>query len=139
MQKENNLKKKIIEEMTVSHASALEKNFELAKQFVRITSEGKIDVLIKDKLVGKDQILLYLIGKVYAQEAGLTPVYEVGNKELTDELGVPKGSLLPWLKELRDGNKIKTVDRGKYAYHSISLNALEKTLKNIQKKISKAS
>jgi len=36
-EKISDLKKKIIEEMTVDYASALEKNSDLAKQFVRIT------------------------------------------------------------------------------------------------------
>lgn len=138
-QKEDSLKKRIIDEMTVSYSSALEKNFELAKQFIRITNDGRVDVLIKDKLTGTEEVLLYLVGKVYAKEAGLTPTDEVGNKELMNELGVPSGSLLPWLKELRDNNKIKTITRGKLAYHTVSLNVLERTLKSIQKKISKAA
>jgi len=45
---------------------------------------------------------------LYAKEAELTPTDDAGNKELMDELGVPKGSLLPWLKDLRDENKITT-------------------------------
>ncbi len=138
-QREDSLKKRIIEEMTVSHSSALEKNFELAKQFVRITKDGKVDVLIKDKVTGTEEVLLYLIGKVYAMEAGLAPTYEVGNKELMNELGVPSGSLLPWLKDLRDDNKIKTINRGKLTYHTVALNILERTLKDIQKKTSKAT
>jgi hypothetical protein len=138
-QKEDNLKKRILDEMTVSYSSALEKNFELAKQFIRITNDGRVDVLIKDKLTGTEEILLYLVGKVYAKEAGLTTTDEVGNKELMNELGVPSGSLLPWLKELRDNNKIKTITRGKLAYHTISLNVLERTLKSIQRKISKVA
>jgi hypothetical protein len=33
-----------------------------SKQFIRITKDGKVDVLFKDKLIGKEQLLLYLIG-----------------------------------------------------------------------------
>lgn len=134
---ENNLKRKIIEEMTVDYGSALEKNFDLAKQLIRITKDGKIDVLFKDKLTGKENISLYLIGKLYAKEAELVPTDDAGNNELMDELGVPKGSLLPWLKELRDGHKIKTITKGKYTYHAIALNIVEKTLKDILEKVSK--
>lgn len=134
---EGNLKRKIIEEMTVDYGSALEKNFDLAKQLIRITKDGKIDVLFKDKLTGTENISLYLIGKLYSKEAELTPTDDAGNKELMDELGVPKGSLLPWLKELRDENKIKTNTKGKYAHHTIALNFVEKTLKEILKKVSK--
>ena len=134
---ENNLKRKIIEEMTVDYGSAIEKNFDLAKQLIRITKDGKIGVLIKDRLTGKENILLYLIGKLYAKEADLTLTDDAGNKELMDELGVPKGSLLPWLKELRDENKIRAITKGRYTYHLIALNVVEKTLKEIIKKASK--
>lgn len=134
---EGNLKRKIIEEMAVDYGSALEKHFDIAKQLIRITKDGKIDVLFKEQLTGKESILLYLIGKLYAKEAELTPTDDAGNKEIMDELGVPKGSLLPWLKELRDETRIKTTTRGKYAYHTIALNVVEKTLKEILKKVSK--
>ena len=132
-----NFKQKIIEEMTVDYANALEKNFNLAKQLTRITKDGKVDVIVKDKLTGKENILLYLIGKLYAREAELTVTDDVGNQELMDELGIPKGSLLPWLKDLREENKINQITRGKYTYHAIALNVLEKTLKEIIKKVSK--
>ena len=132
-----NLKQKIIEEMTVDYANALEKNFDLVKQLTRITKDGKVDVIVKDKLTGKENILLYLIGKLYAKEAELAATNDVGNQELMDELGVPKGSLLPWLKDLREENKINQIARGKYTYHAIALNVLEKTLKEIIKKVSK--
>jgi len=133
----NNLKQKIINEMTVDYSNALEKNFELAKQFIRITKEGNVDVLHKDMLTGTELISLYLIGKLYTKEAGFSPTDDVGNSELLNELGIPKGSLLPWLKELRDGNKIKAIKKGRFTHHSISINTVEKTLKNIDKKIKK--
>lgn len=127
-----NLKQRILEEMSVNYANALEKNFELAKRFIRVTSEGKIEVSIKEQLNGKQLILLYLIGKLYAKEAGLTPVESAGNKEFTEELGIPMGSLLPWLKDLRDQNKIKSIKTG---YHQISVNLIEKILKEIEKRV----
>jgi hypothetical protein len=135
----NNLKAKIIEEMTVDYSSALEKNFDLAKQFVRITKDGKVDVLAKDKLNGQELILLYLIGKLYAKEAGFIATNEVANKELLDELGVPEGSLFPWLKDLRDTDKIKQVRRGRYTYHTIRINLVERILKSVEERIKKAS
>jgi hypothetical protein len=139
VQKPNSLKLRIIEEMTVDHSNALEKSFTLAKQFIRITKEGKVDILHKDKLTGKEQILLYLIGKLYAKEAGFTTNDDVGNKELMDEMGIPSGSLLPWLLSLRKENKIKQVKRGKYTHHLIALNWVEKVLKNVEKKMKKYS
>ena len=137
-QKENELKKRIIEEMTVDYSNALEKNFDLAKQFIRITKDGKVDILFKDKLSGKEQILLYLIGKLYAKEAGFTATDDAGNKEVMDELGIPEGSLLPWLKDLRDNNRIKQVKKGRYTHHSIPINLVEKNLKSVEKKIKKS-
>lgn len=134
-QKGNDLKTKILEELTTDYSSALERNFDLAKQFIRITKEGKVDITAKDKLRGKEQILLYLIGKLYAKEATFAATDEVGNKELLNELGIPEGSLLPWLKDLRDTNKIKRVKRGKYIYHIIPVNLVERTLKSIEDKI----
>lgn len=138
-QKMYNLKEKISEEMTIDYSSALEKNFDLAKQFIAITKTGKVDILVKDKVNGEEQILLYLIGKLYAKEVGFTPVEEVSNKELLEELGVPEGSLLPWLKDLRDTNKIKQVKRGRYTYHFIPPNLVERTLKSIERKIKKST
>lgn len=137
--KTHNLKERISEEMTVDYSSALEKNFDLAKQFIRITKDGKVDILDKEKLTGEEEILLYLIGKLYAKEAGFAATAEVGNKELLDELGIPEGSLFPWLKYLRDENRIKQVKRGRYAYHVIPPNLVEKTLKNAERKIMKST
>ena len=136
-EKESGIKKKIIEEMTIDYSNALEKNFDLAKQFIRITKDGKVDIPSKDKLVGTEQISLYLIGKLYAKEAGFIATNEVGTKELLEELGVPEGSLYPWLKELYDAKKIKRVKKGRSAYYIISVNLVEKSLKDIENKIIK--
>ena len=133
----DNLKTRIIEEMTTGYSSALEKNFDLAKQFIGITKEGKVDIPAKDKFVGEEQILLYLIGKLYAKEGGFATTDEVGNKELLDELGIPEGSLLPWLKNLRDTNKIKQVKKGRNTYHVIPQNLVERILKSAEAKVKK--
>src|SRR5437667_12495697 len=98
MDSKSQLRKKILEEMTVDYSNSLEKNFDLAKQFVQITKEGKVDLKEKEKFTGKDKIMLYLVGKLYAKEAGLAQTNSATNKELMDELGMQKGSLLPCLK-----------------------------------------
>lgn len=133
----DDLKKKILSEMTVDYSNNLEKSFNLAKQLVRITSEGLVDVMVKDKVTGPEQIQLYLIGKLYAKQAELATTDEVGNRELLEQLGIPEGSLLPWLKELRDKNKIRQFRRERNVYHSIPVNLVENTLKAIQKKVQK--
>ena len=132
-------KKKILEEMTVDYSNTLEKNFDLAKQFVRVTKDGHVDVLIREKIGGRDQILLYLIGKMYAKEAGLAPSDEVGNEELERELRIKTGSLLPWLKELRDANKVKQIRRERNVYHSLPANQIESTLRVLESKVKKGS
>jgi len=134
-----NLRKKILEEMTVDYSKVLEENFDLAKQFIRLTKDGDIEILVKNKVTGLEKILLYLIGKLYAKEAGLASTDEVGNEELMKSLGVPLGSLLPWLKSLRDENKIKQIQRERHTYHTIPINLVDKTLKEIEKKIKKAT
>ena len=85
MDKENNnFKKRIREEMLANHSNALERNFDLAKKFIKITEEGKVEVANKEKIGGKEQVLLYLIGKLYAKEAQLTKTACVVNNELTE-------------------------------------------------------
>ena len=137
-EKGDSLRERIIDEMTVNYSSALEKNFDLAKQFIRITKDGKVDVLVKEKLTGMETILLYLIGKLYAKEAGLSSTDNIGSEELMNELGIPQGSLGRWLKDLRDDNNIKAIRKGKYSHHTIALNVVEKTLKSIERKIAKS-
>jgi hypothetical protein len=128
-------KKKILGEMTVDYANNLQKNFDQAKQYVRITSVGSVDVLIKEKLNGMEQILLYLMGKMYAKEGGLTSTDEVPNEELERELQMKTGSLLPYLKELRDKNLINRVSHGGISYHSLRISEIENVLKTVEKKV----
>ena len=134
---DKNLKQRIIEEMSVDYADTLEKNFDLAKRLMKITTSGTVDVQNKKSLTGKDQILLYLIGKIYAKKAELSETESVGNEELMIELGIKKGSVLLWLKELRDSGKIKTMKESNKAYHTVPLNLIEKILKEIGNKNNK--
>ena len=133
------LKKRILEEMTVDYSKVLEQNFELAKQFIRLTKEGNVEILVKEGVTGEEKILLYLIGKLYTKEAGITSTEDVGNQEFMDNLGIPVGSLLPWLKSLRDENKIKQIRRERHTYHFIPFSLVGKTLKAIGKKMKKAT
>jgi hypothetical protein len=126
------LKERISKEMTVDYANILEKNFDLAKEFVKITKEGKVDVVVKDRLIGKERILIYLIGKLYAKEGGLSQSEFVSNKELSNELGIGMNSVLPWLKVLRDHKQIKALKSG---IHAIELSKVEEILKQVEKKI----
>ena len=131
----DSFQKRIKAEMMANHSNALERNFDLAKKFIKVTEEGKVEVLNKENIGGKEQVQLYLIGKLYAKEAQLTETGCVANKELTEELSVLDTSLRPWLKKLRDENKIKQSKQDKYTCHFIPTNLVEKTLKKIDEKI----
>lgn len=129
------LEERIREEMTVNIGDALERNFEIAKRLLSITPEGKVNLNNREKLGGEDKILLYLIGKVYAKKAGYASEEQVPNKELLDELGLKEGSLLPWLKSLRDNNKIKQTTKDGLSYHFISHNLIGIELDRISAKV----
>lgn len=135
----DSLKSRVLSEMTVDYSKILEKNFDRAKQFVCISADGLVDVLVRDKVTGPEQIQLYLIGKIYARAADLTTTDEVGNNELMQQLAMPEGSLLPWLKGLRDKNKITRIRHERNAYHTVPVNLIEETLKGIEKKVDKGT
>ena len=132
---EDALREKILNEMVVDYSDALEKNYALAKKFIRITKDGKVDILFKDKLTGTEKISLYLIGKLYAKRAGVTETEYVNNKELIDEIGIPMNSLLPWLKILRDKKIVHTESNGRETSHAIMINTIESVLSRINEKI----
>lgn len=128
------LKDKILKEMISDQKNALERNFELAKKFVEVTPEGKVNVLLNSntKIDAKDNLRLYMIGKLYAKEAELCKLETVSNEELTKELGLPEGTVRRALKELRDSNKIVQVSSG---IHAIKSNLLERFLNEIEQKV----
>lgn len=128
------LRKRILEELVINY-SVLEQNLNLAKGLIGLAENGEVDVKIREKLTGPDKILLYLVGKLYAKEAGLATTDEVGNSEFMEKLAIPSGSLLPWLKTLRDENRIRQTERDRYTYHSIPISQVEKTLTEIAQKI----
>ncbi len=133
MNNENNkLKKRIIEEMIVDHQNILEKHFDLAKQFINISTEGVINIISEKKFSTEEKILLYLVGKLYAKEAGVVSTEEVGFKELMDNLGIVKGTIYPIIKRLREKNKISQRKQGKLTYITIPMNLVGKFLSEMK-------
>ena len=51
-----------------------------------------------------------------------------------NELGIPNGSLLPWLMDLRKKPGIKQVKKGKNTNHYVPIHLVEKILKETEKK-----
>ncbi len=88
--------------------------------------------VLSELMEEQEKILLYLIGKLYAKEAEFITEEDVGNDELMSELGIPQGSVLPWLKDLKGIKKIKPVRRGRFVHHVISANMIEKILSSIK-------
>lgn len=133
----SDLKKRILEEMTVDYDDTLERNFDLAKQLFRTTMDGLVGIRVKDKLTGVEQIELYLTGKMYAKKAELSLTDDVGYKEFKEQLGMPKGSLNPWLKQLHDKNRITQLKREGVVYFRMSPNLIDDLLNRIKKKLEK--
>ncbi len=131
------LEERIKAEMTVDYNDALEKKFDTAKKMIGITPEGKVSLLQDSALGGEDRIVLYLIGKVYAKRVGYVQEDWVSNKELLEELGLKEGSLFPWLKFLREANKIKQKTVGKSSVNFIPYNLIGNELDRIWKKLNK--
>ncbi len=124
----SDLASRIRSEMTVDYANALERCFDIAKRMVRITNEGKVYLLQKERLTGEDRILLYLIGKLYAKEGGLAASEDVSNEEIANELGMRMGSIFPWTMNLRKKGKIRTQTKDGISYHAVNINLVEPEL-----------
>jgi hypothetical protein len=118
---------RIKKEMISDHENAIEKNYELAKRLILLSKSGKVEILNKDKLNAKEQISLYLVGKLYAKVASLSTKESVDNTELLHELGMREGTLYPALKSLREEKVIKQGD--KKNEHIIMTNMVEQILK----------
>jgi len=136
---ESDLKSRILQEMVVDHSGTLERNLDLAKRFISITTAGKVEIVCKAKLIDKEKILLYLVGKQYAKTAELAEREHVGNKELANELGIPHDTIRRRLKDLRDEKKISQLKEGKHVFHCIPENLVQRTLKAIEEKHVKKS
>lgn len=130
--KNNKLKNRIMEEMIVDHQNVLEKHFDLAKNFVNITTEGIINVIQEERFSIEEKVLLYLIGKMYAKEAGIVSTEEVGFRELMDNLGILKGTIYPIIKRLRDQNKINQRKEGKITFITIPMNLIGRILSKMK-------
>ena len=137
---QDELREKILKEMKADYSDALDRNFPLAKEMIRVTADGKVDVVVKDNLTGPDKVALYLIGKRYAHRALLANSEFVKNNELKSELGIKEGSLLPWLKELRDNNMLVPGPKeGRESTQAIALNVVESVLKRINGRMKKTN
>lgn len=100
----------IRQELTIDVESELSKHKEKVRNFISLTPSG--EVLIKcNNLTAKQKILIYLIGKAYANVVN----YSEGtatNKELVDALHLPDGTVKYNLFELRNEGLVLSVKSG---------------------------
>jgi hypothetical protein len=90
----------IRDELTIDVESELSKYKEKVKHFLRLTPSGEV-MIVRGDLTAKQKILLYSIGKVYSKIAQFCSEASVSNKELSEALNLPEGTVKTSLFALR--------------------------------------
>ena len=123
------LKKWVQEELTVSETSDLVRNRDKVKKAIRITIDGRIIFNVDlTGLSAKQIVSLYMIGKVYANVAGYVDTETVSNRELSEELRMPGGTIGFVLMELRNE---RTIVAEKAGVHRILYSEIEQVLDSV--------
>lgn len=100
----------IRQELTVDVEEELSKYKEKIRPLIKLTPSGEVIIRHND-LTAKEKVLLYLIGKTYAN----IPNYcddTVPNKELEDAFGLPEGTVRNILFRLRKEGLVLSVKNG---------------------------
>lgn len=100
----------IRKELTVNVEEELSKYKERIVPWVKLTPSGEV-IIKRNDLTSKKKVLLYLIGKTYANIANY---YDdaVPNKELEDAFGLPEGTVRNILFRLRKEGFVLSVKDG---------------------------
>jgi hypothetical protein len=93
MSETDDLRKWILDEMTIDVKDKLSVHKERVKRYIEFTEGGEIMLKESNNIPTWGRVALYMIGKLYAQYAGLTPERHVSNKELTTTLNMPEGTV----------------------------------------------
>lgn len=131
-QEEDDLEKWIKEELTVDIRNELNKHKENVKKLLRLMPNGEI--IIKTDVVpvsSKEQIALYMIGKLYSNYVKYAKERTVTNRELVDVLALPEGTVKHSLFQLRREGSIVALDAG---VHQIKMDRVGAVLKKILSK-----
>ena len=122
-------------EMAMDRGDVLMSAKERVAKLVGITADGGVAFRLPpeglSKLRAKDKILLYAVGKLYANVAGYAADETISNNELAVNLGLPRGTVDPTLKELREAHLLNAPREGA---HSLPLNRVLEVLADIEKK-----
>ncbi len=124
------LKEKILAEMVVNYDNQLDKNYDRAKKFIRLTPTGMVDVINKSEYQLELQIQMYLLGKLYSHHSGLSQSSGCRNSELENELGILGNSLRPVLKKLRDDGAIRTENHENF----LQANFIDRVINSFERK-----
>lgn len=100
----------IRKELTVDVEEELSKYKERIMPLVKLTPSGEV-IIKRNDLTSKEKVLLYLIGKTYANIAKYCDD-TVPNKELEDAFGLPEGTVRNILFRLRKEGFVLSVKDG---------------------------
>ncbi|MEM0336652.1 MAG: hypothetical protein QXS96_05400 [Candidatus Caldarchaeum sp.] len=124
MEKKEDLKEKLKRELLLEEEITSEQ-IERVKRFIRFTNKGQIVfVAPREKLPLRDQILLYLLGKRLAREAGLGEKDSASIEEISNGLGADYFQVAARLSDLKTQHYVLSVERGEYIMVFARLNEI---------------
>ena len=134
--KKEDLKEKLKRELLLEEEITSEQ-LERIKRFIRLTNKGQVVFVVpREKLPLRDQILLYLLGKKLAQEAGLADKDSASIEEVGNGLGVDYFQVAARLSDLKTQHYVLAAERGEYIVILERLNEiLDRLEKLIQEKV----
>jgi hypothetical protein len=97
--------------MTVDVENELSKYKEQVRDLIQLTPNGDI-ILKQTDLTAKQKIVIYLIGKVYSKAAEYSKTETATNKEFTETLGLPEGTVKFTLFDLRKEGLAYSLENG---------------------------
>lgn len=86
------------------------------------------------KLNSRQKVLTYLLGKKVAKLLGKIEIELTLPKDITDETGIPKGTVNPKLRELVDNRFVSQTKEGEYYIESHQILACVSELENKEEK-----
>lgn len=107
--------------MVVDPPSVLRDERERAAKVVGVSRDGSVIPQNGDDRTAKEKILACYIGAHYSAEAGYRDEPVVENQEFIQGLAMPKGTVNPRVKELRDDRLIEPVENGKHTLPLVNL------------------
>jgi len=113
--KSENLKKWIVDNMTSDNLNELDVHKERVSRIMTFTRDGKTVVKIDRKNLNlKSEVLIQLIGRAYANAAGISTSDDMSNEEISSHIRGTEGAHRKALTELRKTGLIEQTGRGRH-------------------------